>query len=553
VAGFRIDVEGLCPPIVVNPCGEFTIHYDQPMKQTFIGRIEDHTWRAFLRCAGTLTPMAVRHAGKMVMTYEGVRLTLSPGRNDILVAVGGPIDVSAEESLRATTAWWHSTWADSAWLDLPDEAAQKVWVRSLAYVLCSHNDDGLGCPPPNGLTGAGWPFTFPFDSACCHPLLLWTGRIDAARKWVEFWSGHSEGLSQYTRRLWKRDGIMLPHVFPYGPMEGLHDPEPPNRYYYPIYNGGLLARIAHQAAVMVNDPEWTRRYALPLINGAARFYLDIANKGDDGLWHFTVIPSIGLDESGGSDQPDYICTLVAAEYAFRAAIEHGLDSDGRMAGILRDGLAYKALLSDRGLYYANGGTGGREFGRQKHPDQFFPLVNVPVWRAPDSPTRRLHELRYELTDRAKEPCFIGHTGGEFILASTRMHDAEAWRKDWGAVQPARYADPDWVQFYESSGNRLTYYVTTHGLFGQAILETVVSTWWGRLDLGACVPWPGRVRFGNVRTLLGVTVSGEFVDGRGTAVLRAWKDTSLQCQGKTLALKKGEEARVTVGSEVRGEQ
>jgi hypothetical protein len=63
-------------------------------------------------------------------------------------------------------------------------------------VFDSFNDDGFGCPPPNGLTGAGWPFTFPFDSACCQPLLLWTGRIDAARKWVEFWADRGDGLKE---------------------------------------------------------------------------------------------------------------------------------------------------------------------------------------------------------------------------------------------------------------------------------------------------------------------------------------------------------------------
>jgi hypothetical protein len=104
-------------------------------------------------------------------------------------------------------------------------------------------------------------------------------------------------------------------------------------------------------------------------------------------------------------------------------------------------------------------------------------------------------------------------------------------------------DPELIQFYESTGNDLAFYITTHGLFAQALLETTVSTWWGRLDVGSCIPWKGNVRFGNIRTLLGVTVDGEIKDGRGRAVLTAWKDTSFSYRGRTIDLKKG--GRTTV--------
>jgi len=394
VAGFRIDAQGRCPSITVAPFRDLTVHYQQQMRQSFDGEIQGDTWQASLRCLSRQTPFSVKTGAGMQAVAEGVRLSLRPGRNYILVAAGDRIAKSGEESLRQTLDWWRATWDGSGWLDLPDDAAQKVWVRSLAYTFYSHNDDGIGCSPPTGLTGNGWPFPFPFDSGCRHPLLLWTGHIDAARKWVEFWSSRCEGLYKYTRRIWDRDGTMLPHVFPYGAADDFHVPEPPNRNYYPVYLAGHMARIAHQTAVMVNDPQWTRTYAAPLIEGAARFYLDIARKGEDGLWHFTVIPSIGLDEDGGVDQPDYICTLISADYVFRRAIEYGLDRDSRMATILREGIAYKALLSDRGIYYANLGTGAKDWSHQKHPDQLSALVHLPLGPAPDAPTGRSHELRY---------------------------------------------------------------------------------------------------------------------------------------------------------------
>jgi hypothetical protein len=276
-----------------------------------------------------------------------VNISLKPGRNDILVVVGGEAATSLDDSLKATVNSWHDTWARSGWLDLPDEAAHQFWVRGIAYTLYSHNDDGFGCSPPTGLAGNGWPFEFPFDSGCRHPLLLWTGQIDAARKWVEFYANKAAGLRTYTKRHWGLDGIMCPHVFPMGAAEDYHS-ELPNDNYAPIYLSGHLVRLADHTGIMVNDPVWTKKHVVPLIQGAAEFYMNMGRKGDDGHWHFSVVPSLGLDEDAERNRPDYYCTLVSAEYAFQTAIAYGLDTDGRMKTIVSDGIAYKSLLSPRG-------------------------------------------------------------------------------------------------------------------------------------------------------------------------------------------------------------
>lgn len=550
VVGFQIDVQGDCPPILFTPFAPaepFKFKYDQKLKQSFTAAVEGGVWKGVLRCLNRETPLKISASTVVESVSQGVRITLKTGRNDILLTVGTDSVESVAKSLQETRDWWHATWQDSGWLDLPDDTAQKVWVRSLAYIYYSHNDDGIGCSPPCGFAGSGWQFPFPFDSGCRQPLLLWTGRVDAAKAWLEYWRSRTDGLKAYTQRIWHKDGMMLPHVFPYGPVEDFHVPGPPNRMYYPVYNAGHLSRIAHQTAIMVNDPQWTRDVAVPLIDGVARFYLDLAKKGEDGQWHFSIVPSIGLDERGKSDQPDYLCTLVSAEYAFRCAIAHDLDADGRMQAILNDGIAYKSLLGPAGLYFGNAGSGTREFGKQKHPDQIASLVHLPLGHEADEPTKRSYQLRYEITAGAKSPEFLGHTGGEFLLAGARMHDATGWRKDWSLFRPAEYCDANWIQFYESSGNDKLFYVTTHGLVAQALLETVVSTWWGHLDLAACVPWQGTVRFGNIRTLLGVTVSGNATNGRGQAILKAWKDTSLSCQGRVIRLQKGETSTVAIGS------
>ncbi len=546
VAGIRIEAQGNLPPIIISPFRHLPkFQYDQTLDTSVESRIDGQTWYATLRFLNANTPMTVKTDATLKETDDGVHIQLKPGRNDILVAVGGELQTGPDESLAANLNWWHSRWEKSGWLDLPDDDAQKVWIRGVAYTLYSHNDDGINGSPPTGLVGNGWPFDFPFDSGCRQPLLLWTGQIDAARAWIEFYASKAEGLRKYTRRIWNLDGIMLPHVFPSGSAEDYHIPTLPNDNYAPIYSSGHMVRMADQTAVMVNDPKWTKRYVVPLIEGAAQFYLSMAKKQDDGLWHFTVKPSLGLDEEAPRDQPDYFCTLVSAESAFRRAIDYGLDTDGRMAKILKDGLAYKTLLSNDGLYYANAGHGARDLGRQKHPDQFAPLIHIPLGPEPADGVRRCYEKRYDITGGAKIPRFTGHTLGEIILADARMHNAEGWRKEWAAALVSKNVDPEWIQFYESSGSSLAFYVTTHGLFAQAILETIVSTWWGRLDLANCIPWPGEVRFGQIRTLLGVMVSGDLRDGKGQVRLKAWKPTTFQCRGQTLTLKNGEEKIITI--------
>ena len=47
-------------------------------------------------------------------------------------------------------------------------------------------------------------------------LLLMTGQTNTAKKWLEFWHSRFEGLKDYTKRIFKSEGIFLPHVFPYG-------------------------------------------------------------------------------------------------------------------------------------------------------------------------------------------------------------------------------------------------------------------------------------------------------------------------------------------------
>jgi len=548
VAGFIIDAGGNCPSIIVDVFRDFKIHYGQRLKSSISDTLSEHEWRVRINCKNAQSSLTMKSTARISRADGGgIRLELKPGRNEILIAVNSDIDVSAEKSLDESIKWWHSKWAATGWLDLPDEAAQKVWVRSMAYVLYSHNGNDLCCSPPCGLTGTGWPFSFPGDSSFRHMLLLSTGQLDAVRKWVECFYSHIDGMKKYTKRLMKKDGIHMPHVFPYGPFEGYHVPTVPNKFYYSIFSTGHLIRMADQTAVVLGDPKWTDKYVKPLLEQVTLFYLNCLKKGDDGLWHLYAYPSIGADEFGLVSQQDYLNGSFNAQYVLEKAVEYGVDNADKAQAILRDGLAFKSHLSPEGMYYSH--SGKPSFGKQKHPAQLYSLFGIPLLCSePDAPTRKAHELRYEIVTGG-EKSFDGHTGGDMILSSARMHNADEWRRDWANFQPSKYADPDWIQFYESTygfGSRSPVYVTTHSLVAQAILETIVSSWWGRLDLAPCVPWQGKLRFGNIYTLMGVVVCGEFDNGKGNATLRAYKDTCFKYRDRTINLKKGEQITVDVG-------
>jgi hypothetical protein len=545
IAGFQIDVKGKCPGIIVSTPRLISSWYDQKLVAAVEEKLDKDLWQANIKCLNVGTTLKVKSDAILKQVQEGLMIDLKSGRNYIMVSVNSDINISANQSIHQTKTWWHKTWKDSAWLDLPDETAQEVWVRSLAYTLYSENDDGFGYSPPTGLAGDGWPFPFPFDSSCRHSLLLMTGHTNIARKWIEFLHSRFEGLRDYTKRIFKSEGIFMPHVLPYGEAWNYHFPDVPNKNYYPIYNSAIMVRMADQTAVMVNDPNWTKTYTEPLILEAARFYFSNLRKQDDGLWHLHVVPSISLDEDGDINQPDYFSGLISAQYVLQKAIEYGLDSDHQMQSVLRDGLALKPLLAENGMYHNHLGLNVNDFGRQKHPDQLFPLVHTPLGTPLGEPDKKAHELRYSITNGANTPAFSGHTLGEFILSSARIQIADAWIKDWSMLQPAKYSDPGFMQIYESSGNKVVYYITTHGLFGQAILETLVSTWWYKLDLGSCNVWKDTVRFGNIRTLLGVTVSGEIKNGIGQAILCAWKDTTFKYHDQTITLKKGQKMTVKI--------
>ncbi|MDP3912494.1 MAG: hypothetical protein Q8R96_02000 [Bacteroidota bacterium] len=286
---------------------------------------------------------------------------------------------------------------------------------------------------------------------------------------------------------------------------------------------------------------------MPLIRETAQFYKSICKKGDDNLWHISIKPSTGQDEKGGVDQDDYLCALFSAKYCFQKALEYNLDEDGIYSEILRDGLAFPSLKSER-VYYSSKGSGEKDYGKQKHPVQLNDLAFLPVNNAIKEASDVAYRLRYEITQDAKRPYFYGWTLGEFLLAGSRIGNAVEWQKDWENLRKADYVDPEWIQVYETSGvHKDSFYGITNGLITQSLLNNLVSDWFGKLEIAKCNPWEGKISLKNIYSILGVKIGGEIDGDYALLILTAWKDCEFEMHGEQIKLRKNEMIKLDLKS------
>jgi len=547
LAGITITKRGVASDVILAPFTEMTLHYGDHVNQSVNFEKHQDQWLiCYNNCdgeqilTGKSSKMYLKTNAIVSIKDNKLHLKLIEGENVILLTSDQPIKTESSESLSESIEWWHKKWMTMGCLSLPDENAQKMWVRSMAAFLMSSNDIKSYFPTPNGLTGNGWPFPFPQDLSFISPVLMSTGNFDIVKSWVEKWAESASEMRNYTRRLLDIDGIFCPWVFPYGSFEGYHKPSTPNIFYYEIHNSGYLSKMASDIATFVNDSSWTKKFALPLIKGTAEFYKNICRKEKDGLWHIQIIPSDGQDESGGQNQRDYLCALSSARYCFNNAIQYGLDVQGSYSRILKDGLAFNSLMSSKGYYYTCRGSGNDDFGKQKHPIQLNTLTYIPGGEAIENASIDAYNLRYEITLNAKKPFFYGWSLGSFLLAGSRVGDVKGWQKDWANLRLSDMVDPEWVQIYETSeAYTLSFYTTTNGLIAQSLINNLISDWSGKLEIAKCYPWQGNVFVKDIYSLLGVKISGKIDKDSSELFLSAWKDCDFNLLNKNIRLKKNE--------------
>lgn len=471
---------------------------------------------------------------------DGLLFSLSEGENRLFLSYGEPVnEQEADLSLDRTMEEWHRIWEESGWFDFPEETAQKLWIRSLAYLISSYADAAGAIQPTNGLTGNMFPFHFVQDMEYMAPALMMTGQGDIVKNWVEKFAKEIPAMQRYAKTLWPgAEGIYPPWELPYGPIEGYHSTSVPVIYCYEPHNAGYLCRLAKEAADVAGNPEWTERYVHPLVHEICEFYRAFCHKGEDGLWHFKWDPCIGQDEAGGRNKQDYLCSLYSAQYSFQTAVACGLDRDGSYGQILKDGLAFQSLYSERGTLHT--AQDADDFGRQKHPVQLDGLAYFPVEKEPLPYERKAYALRHDITERAREPFYFGWTLGQFLLAGSNLKDAEGWRQDWAEIATSHYTDENWIQIYETSGEaEKSFYMTTHGMILQSLIRNYANDYWGELEIASCPVFDGEVSFGNIVTRLGVNVSGTVREEGIRMELVARRDCEFRLSGNVIQMKRGD--------------
>lgn len=520
LAGFSISLSEGELAVAVDAVTDFIPYgflYKKRTSQSVLATEEKTHWKLTVCCEDTVN----QHKSEIYLYTnaqvdpgaDGVRILLKSGKTDILISVGEKnVPATAEDSKEKSAAAWHDLWERTGWFSFPEERMQQMFIRSTAYLLASYSDAEYAIQPTSGLSGNMFPFHFVQDMGYIAPALMMLGHVDIVKAWLEKFAAEIPQMQQYAKHLWpEAKGIYPPWELPFGDMEAYHRPCVPVIYCYEPHNVGYLCRMAAETAAYLQDVQWTRAVAEPLIRECAAFYAAAANKGKDGFWHLRWYPCVGQDEAGGQNKSDYLCSLYSAKYCFEAMLHFGLDENRDYGQILKDGLCFETLLSDRGTYHTT--RGADDFGKQKHPVQLDGVTYMPTRENPLSPEIKAYGLRHDITDGAKVPYYEGWTLGQFLLAGTNLGDTEGWRMDWNQLRQADYTDPDWVQLYEtSSQTEKSFYMATHGLILQSLIRNYVNDYWDRLDIAACPVCRNDVVFRNIHTKWNQRVSGEMKNG-----------------------------------------
>jgi hypothetical protein len=359
-----------------------------------------------------------------------------------------------------------------------------------------------------GWTGAGWRFHFPQDISYIHPALLRMGHYDLAKRIVEFYCERIDDMRTITHRIYGGRGTMWAWEFPIGTGTDLLKDASPNPYQYEIHNAAYPVRMAYETSLHLNDAAWTAEIALPVIRESAEFYASHLVKEANGRYSLEVTPSMSQDEFAKPNGRNYLCALYSARYTFRVASAMGLKEYDEF---LRAGLAFDRLIdAEHGIYCTGEIMLEENFGKEKHPVQLNPLVFLPSPEL-DKYEQNAYEKRYDICSAAKSRIYHGWTLAMFWLASSHIGNAEALATELAMADDADYRDPERLEFYESSKVPSSiYYVTTHGVYLQAVQDAFVSDMFGDLRIESCVPasWKGS-EYVNLHAFGGRVFSGKY--------------------------------------------
>lgn len=506
-----LEFKGDVPAMVFTPTVRHLTNYQDDVRLapgTRFARTSDGLWSARIRQGTADSVFACRvlqGEDRSLDIIGGTRLRLRPtgksGRIVFLLATSAwkratelRLDLSAApaspDSITTNFAQaWAARWGIGT-LDIAEPSVHALCARSIYHLLSSYAPDSRCPAPPMGWTGNAWGYHFPQDLSYIHPTLLRLGHHDIARAIVEFYHGRIPQMREMTRRIYRSAGVLWAWEFPIGPESRQLEDGAPNAFQFEIHNAAYPARMASETSDALGDAVWARDVAWPILLESARFYA--ANLRLEGkTWSLQVKPSMGQDEFGGKNAKNYLCALFSAEFTITTALAFArrwklpLPERAAWAGILRAGLAYERLYKPNLGVYATSAKPGYQLGRQKHPVQINPLWILPMGRV-DEPTRRAYALRHRLCENRRNgfnhagaagSFYNGWTLAAYWLAAANSGDSGGLEHDWKQVLVSQYADPDFIQIYESSGFWCPYYTTSMGLFLQAVLTAADNDAW----------------------------------------------------------------------------
>jgi hypothetical protein len=461
--------------------------------------------------------------GKSVLRLLVLDSELGEKRDAAVKALAEPSPTLRKQHLAAAAAFW-----DRSGVFLPQGPAADVWTRSAYYLASAVPPLPTHIMAPTGLNGNIWKHGFPQDMYYVTENLARLGHIERAEAQMPNWLDNLDAVKRYTRRIADREGAFYPWIPPFENWDEFEKDGPTNVDAYEFHNSAYVAAMAWNCFKITGDEAFLARH-FPIIEEVARFYLSLTVLTPGGKAQIRHPHLRSQDESSTwtGEKSNALCCFWSALYTLRAYREacRTLGCRGelqaRAAEVLAAGYDFASLERPDGTLKAYA-EDDRTLGEQKHPVQLNAICYLPL---PDfiddyAPVWTSWERRYELTHTALLPVTCGWTFGEFTLASARMRSGTEVARDLSMVQPARYADPYWIQFYESSMRepwhmKKSYYFTASGLYLQALTDCVVQYCRGTLDLFAAIlpEWEGQeFFFHGLRTDGGLVVSGEWKAG-----------------------------------------
>ncbi len=432
-------------------------------------------------------------------------------------------------------------WENSGMLDLPAGPEASWWPRLAYYLPASLSPNPSHVQIATGLNANNWAYGFPQDQWYVMMALPRLGLHELTAAQLPFYSDDLDAYRRYAKRLAKREGVFFPWEPPFEKLDEFEVEDAPGVNAYQFHSAAYPAAMAWESFLVHRDEGFLANHA-EMIEGVAQFLASNCEPGDNGyIFRNDDVPLRSQDEgtAHGAQTVQPICAVWSSMYCFKAFLEMreilGAGDEklaGKVSEILDTGFDFQPLLREDGLLRTSG-TEERPLGLQKHPPQLNPLTYVPQADWMDyEPVLASWKRRYELCKATREPKSLGWTFGQFLLASVRLGDGQAAQKDLSLVQPARFADPDWIQFFETSDrNGWThkwgaYYFTVMGLYVMAMLDTVIQDYRGGVRIApAILPrWQGKpVGFSNLHLRGGLVASGRIEGSDLRCQLQARRD------------------------------